>query len=807
MSNAENHPLLRTQSLQTEETRLSDVKTKSANSSQANSGIIQVTTQWDGLDPLSLAALSSNSEPTITSAKLIDDDGILSIQKRTNFLDDDFTIWTIHRNKILNKFNTTEKLSIKSSFLLDKSGNQLKFNSNIIQQKVKERLDQLQDDFEETNMQEMSNLSQPEYVKRIEELNFALKDSWELDQKVKALKIAIQCSKQLSSTTVIHFYPSKFVLITDILDCFGNLVYNRLLNKSNERHEDSNISVQETCRNWFYKISSIRELLPRFYIEASILKIYSFLIDEQDRNNEFEKIFARLTRMIRGIGDPLVAIYCRLYLCRVAIDLYPKSKKIFFQNVQDIFESTNQLVSAIVQQTLAQQKVDFIVYYSLFVPALEWILNCLFYKSDNLVLDQVFLTFQKLYTTPIATANNNGSLALILNSLIIGYPSTFIIDHLPKFIEFIKHVGNGGQLLLAYPKYILVKNIADSLNSLENLFEFNVENKSLILEEIWTIIHGLSLTEEYVCCLEAWAEIIAKHYTVSDINYLLGDLVTFLLPKREFETYGPNLLTILSKIIQHGSCRFHFTKFFSLNNLMPYLDLFHKESLKIDACKCIVESFVKSFEQSTSTNRSVEDKIQSAETTSDPVILNLITYLCKIMHDSITALTLDDEKRQISYLISGFIRRINFNRDFEAQLNFYVESRSNFSNLDHVLGFLVYQVNLLAMETHQIVKGHHTKKTIAFVNACIAFSFITIPSIDDIIMRLQLYLSSSHVALVNVCLPQTDAFLKSAITLLRQLPPQSEGPDGKLYSNDEFLHSYVSQLLSTLIVVPVSIDA
>src|SRR5690606_18242861 len=37
----------------------------------------------------------------------------------------------------------------------------------------------------------------------------------------------------------------------------------------------------------------------------------------------------------------------------------------------------------------------------------------------------------------------------------------------------------------------------------------------------------------------------------------------------------------------------------------------------------------------------------------------------------------------------------------------------------------------------------------------------------------------------------------------RQLPSYLEGPDGKLYSNDEFLHSYVSQLLSTLIVVPV----
>ena len=202
-------------------------------------------------------------------------------------------------------------------------------------------------------MQEMLNLSQPEYVKRIEELNVALVEAWENDQKVKALKIAIQCAKQLSSTSVIHYYPSKFVLITDILDTFGRLVYNRLLNKANDSKEDINF-VQETCRNWFYKISSIRELLPRFYIETSILKVYSFLVaGNAELYAEYEKIFNRLTKMIRGIGDPLVATYCRVYLCRVAIELYPEAKKIFLQNILDIFSSINQVGFAFMSHNIS----------------------------------------------------------------------------------------------------------------------------------------------------------------------------------------------------------------------------------------------------------------------------------------------------------------------------------------------------------------------------------------------------------------------------------------------------------------------
>jgi hypothetical protein len=82
-------------------------------------------------------------------------------------------------------------------------------------------------------------------VTRIEQLNRELVSAWNSEQRVKALKIAIQCAKLLADTSVLRFYPSKFVLITDILDVFGQLVYNRLSTKT-DSHKYSRLA--QICR-------------------------------------------------------------------------------------------------------------------------------------------------------------------------------------------------------------------------------------------------------------------------------------------------------------------------------------------------------------------------------------------------------------------------------------------------------------------------------------------------------------------------------------------------------------------------------
>ncbi|XP_039535075.1 VPS35 endosomal protein-sorting factor-like [Pimephales promelas] len=289
--------------------------TSSTSSSSSSVALDPLSSMLDGTDPLSLFAAASET-PTLPHSISAGELG-RKRQEKEEEVGLDFEPWSSKRGEILSRFTTTEKLSINLFMGSDKS--KASSPSSAVSEKVRTRLEEL-DDLEEGSQRELLNLSQQDYVNRIEELNQSLKEAWGSDQKVKALKIVIQCSKLLSDTSVIQFYPSKFVLITDILDTFGGLVYDRILAMCADPHplpesfsaDEVNDTAKETCLNWFFKIASIRELVPRLYVEAALLKCNLFLT-----KSGIQETLQRLTAMIRGIGDPLVAVYARAYLCRV----------------------------------------------------------------------------------------------------------------------------------------------------------------------------------------------------------------------------------------------------------------------------------------------------------------------------------------------------------------------------------------------------------------------------------------------------------------------------------------------------------
>uniref|UniRef100_A0A286XNX2 VPS35 endosomal protein-sorting factor-like n=1 Tax=Cavia porcellus TaxID=10141 RepID=A0A286XNX2_CAVPO len=641
--------------------------TSSTSSSSSSSVVDPLSSVLDGTDPLSMFAATVDpaamAAATESSRKKRDRDDSSTVGS-------DFEPWANKRGEILARYTTTEKLSI-NLFMGSEKG-RAGTATSAMSEKVRTRLEEL-DDFEEGSQKELLNLTQQDYVNRIEELNQSLKDAWASDQKVKALKIVIQCSKLLSDTSVIQFYPSKFVLITDILDTFGKLVYERIFSMCLDNRsvlpdhftpENVNDTAKETCLNWFFKIASIRELIPRFYVEASILKCNKFL-----SKTGILECLPRLTCMIRGIGDPLVSVYARAYLCRALLtEMMERCKKL-------------------------------------------------------------------------------GNNALLLNSVMSAFRAEFVATRSMDFIGMIKECDESG-----FPKHLLFRSLGLNLA----LADPPESDRLQILNEAWKVITKLKNPQDYINCAEVWVEYTCKHFTKREVNTVLADVIKHMTPDRAFEDSYPQLQSIIKKVIAH----FHdFSVLFSVEKFLPFLDMFQKESVRVEVCKYIMEAFIK----------------HQQEPTKDPVILNALLHICKTMHDSVNALTLEDEKRTLAHLINGFIKMVSFGRDFEQQLSFYVESRSMFCNLEPVL--------------------------VQLIHACVAYCFITIPSLVGIFTRLNLYLHSGQVALANQCLSQADAFFKAAISLIPEVPKMIN-IDGKMRPSESFLLEFLCNFFSTLLIVP-----
>ncbi|KQS39467.1 uncharacterized protein Dere_GG12848, isoform B [Drosophila erecta] len=716
----------------------------------------------EGTDPLSQFARQDDelNDPLSQMVSEFQDLKSKRREKDRTEPEDNTLQWNSRRLGILNRFTTNEKLSLSTSFLvasgsLDGGTESIKAQT-VVADKTKFRLEQL-DHFDDGSMRHMMDLTQQEYIQRFEQLKQELIQSWHNDQRVKALKIAIQCAKMLADTTVLQFYPSQYVLITDILDVFGKLVYERLRAKASgdpaasaatlEREREA---ARDTCQNWFYKIASIRELLPRLYLELSIFKCYEFLSSSRD---EYERILQRLTHQLRGIADPLVSTYARCYLVRMGVTLTP-SKTYIRENFSDLFLIYPQIFRFVARFNLHPEIVTASSYLQLYAPAFDYMLLCLVHKSE-------------LHTQDILNEckqlKNNGA---ILMSILSSFKSEFIATNALEFIELINASETPG-----ISKSQLLRSLGSCVSTCAPLQEQRVT----FLKAAFETINKLTDPNEYINCVETWAVFVSQYFTIHEVNRLLGELNARMCLGKAYEKHYSQLQNILSRIMQN----YRSIELLLIQpNFLPYLDLFQKESVRVEVCKNILSFY----------------KQNSEHYTCDAVVTNALMYLGKILNDSVNALSVDDERRQISQLINVFIHKVHFGNDLEQQLSFYVEARGTFSNLDAVYVTLVHAACKLATRNRS--------KSTGFVKACIAYCFITIPSIEAVQQQMNLYLLCGQLALQHLCLGQADACFEAALQLVNELPAATVDFDGKPRSLEPFLVSYMCNILATLIVVP-----
>eukprot|EP00501_MAST-03F_sp_TOSAG23-6_P002463 GSMAST32.ASY1.ANO1.2573.1 assembled CDS len=707
------------------------------------------TSENTDIDPLSMMLTESCGDPLTSMMSNMDIKSSKPMLERASIHRGSIKKWDEKSAEILKSCTLTGKIRFNVNIMDDSDAQTAGEEVGVSLEKARHRLEELEKRAKSSALTE--EYSQTEYVDMIDELKIQIREAWEGNERVNSLKRAIQCAKMLGSTNVPQFYPSMFVLISGVLDSFGDLVFTRMKARSEEddfTHEDVCLEAKETCRNWFYKIACIRELLPRVYIEMA-LRCYRFLTSDKD----YLAIITRISHILRGIGDPMVALYARVYLSRVAHSQQLDRSDPTISSIDDYIFSIGEFKQKKIQNIAKSAGITFDEF--MYSHGLEMLLH---YSAEFMTKKQ-FSTIMKRYSTISGESS-------VLVPIIRGMPPKFMDLNAMKFVHLIKESKmcdrDERKVDEAYP-----------FDTSHVRFLDHPPPKDLripVLNEAWKVIKSEKSFARYTYTYMA---VLVEHYSEREVLILLKDLVKHAnqVENKDIEDNLEAIESTVESVVKNAS---DFGMILTSEHFMAVMDLF-KSDKKTTLCKSMLTHFC-----------------TTSGTTSDPVVIHTVFDLARNLHDSVDLLSTVEERETMANLICKFMEKVDFGRDLEQQLNVYVDCRSGFANLDSV-NVYVFKIEIFTYLFFRTKFRRHNRKTAAFTKACLAYCHVTIPTIDSF-------------ALINQCLPQMETMLKEAINLIGDAPAIDYIPNysrlGTKQNTEGWMISYISSLLSLLVVIP-----
>ncbi|THU53453.1 hypothetical protein C4D60_Mb10t14570 [Musa balbisiana] len=614
-------------------------------------------------------------------------------------------------------------------------------------------------------------------------------------------------ARLLTDTSVSQFY-TLFTLVVDVMDMLGNLVWERIKKRTeyaddrtpvcslpeNFSSDDICSEAKETCYNWFCKIGSIHELVPRIYLELAILRCWRFLEDS------FVSIVERLVMMMRGLADPLVSAYCHLYLAHCARSLYLGDDGYLIMSLGDISILLRRVL--LDKETVGHHSCKnkyFLI--SLIKPAIDWIVKCIFTKGYQVLCrylnhvrkvdpNMVFLGFMVQMLDPMLMCPVYASVTSMVR------PS--LLDYLRKN-------------RLNSP-YLKKSAAADTLQSFAAVaiighlqLERNVWNASNILVE-FGVGSDLSVSTRKFSCVSVVLHYLLKHLPADVISNNAVEIIDFIEQNKDISVEShldyrllghklyesqhslSSVCAVMRRIMQVLGQYDNLNEYLIIAD--AYLDIILLYSMEHFTA---ILDFLSGSSRNT-VYMNILHKATRAGHIEDPTRVQFLFEVSQVLHESIDTSNMNDESKHKADLISRFVGMVNFGAEWEQHLSFLSESRAAFGSIDELKYVLIHSSNNLAIKSIR-----DKKKFLGFLKSCLAFSEVTIPSISDSIQRMNLYLETAEIALFGGLISHSEGLVTSAIGCLECLNMTI----GSHSSNDvDHISSLTSKLCSLLLMIP-----
>ncbi|BAT80687.1 uncharacterized protein HKW66_Vig0134180 [Vigna angularis] len=669
--------------------------------------------------------------------------------------------WTSFRRLLMQRFPVSKMVSVSSMpDVLMRSGKLHEKSSTAM------HLEEL-DDPQKFADEGVKTITWQEYVSRLHELKDEITRSWQAEDRVTSLKLSIKVAKLLMDTSVLEFYPTLFVLVTDTMDMLGNLVWQRIKRKA-EFSEDGTLrcslaenfqardicaDAKETCYNWFSKIGAVQELLPRIYLELAILPCWCFLLDQPLDS------LRRLVMMTRGLGDPVASAYCRLYMAHCAQKLPSHDIGYLITCMNDIRVILMQILSAN-ERSHKNVEVNKKLQVSLMEPTIEYIMKCVFngltQRQANEVLSELGLMKNQQDLGSVSCVSI--ILHHLLKELPIEVVSTNVVQIL-HLIEFSKDNSFGQHLnyrLLGFRLY-------------ERKSPVHIVNT--VLDKVIQVIGLYDSLDEYLKVVDAYTDLILQNRMNNHLNAILEGISNRALNKRVTEDEILSLQSLILKLLSHFK---HLEDVFSLVQFPEILDVMYGKSQDVVFLHIL-------------------NMVTRNDHISDPTSIQLLFEIAQTLHDNIEFMNVKDDDGQMARSISRFVLMVDYGAEMEQHLAFLVNCRGAFGRFNELKETLVHSGNSLAIQALKCAKKH-----LSFFKACVTFSEVTIPSVSAH-RQFDLFLETAEVAFLGGLVSHSDGLIDSAITCLHTL----DIIDGFRTPTDvEGLVSSIRKLCGFLIMVP-----
>ncbi|XP_047735591.1 VPS35 endosomal protein-sorting factor-like isoform X2 [Hyalella azteca] len=594
---------------------------------------------------------------------------------------------------------------------------------------------------------------------------------WTADKRSLALKLTIQCVRFLSMLGPPEFYGTKFVLITDLLDTLADLVQGRV---------SGNKLALETGRNWLSKIASIRELLPRLYLQAALLPVSALL-----SQSEYESTLGCIFGGARGVSDGVVNAFLRIYSLRKAAatrGVRPQTNGVPYSDAQ-IKISIQEAVAAL-QWSWSNDDTcsdgDWQHRSRLIQPLLLYAMKL--FALTPAALDE---TVCKDFLRPPGMGSDKGpskiecsssastlQFSVLCSALQALPPQAFAVPLAHSIAQLTALRQTQGAWSNSWCSCVLT-HLADRL-----LLLGPVSGVALVplLAAVLPLLQPMEI-ECYLTAATPWLAFAAIHCSVADMESLLRHMVRRVTTADSVP--AALLVAMLRGVLERATSAVCYTE-----SMLALLAV-------AQSC-CSDAALLSQLLGSVLLHN-------AAPLTSAPLVQQLLA-LAEAVHNSHSLLTTEDERRLLSQLVSTVIQRVTFH-DPEEQLGVLVAVRAAFPQLHSVLVALVHAACSLLVRTARLSRNGRVNVSLA--RSCVAFSFISIASLECPAQRLRLYLLTASVARQHAAHGQADSCLKASI---RDLNVCLNSPSPPCPTGDCWAHcsptSWVGAIAGALVGTP-----